>query len=251
MFGESRTGIFFAAAATRAFASGVKPVEPMTSGTPRSAQTSAWRADASWLVKSITAPAPESAFESSSTTRTPIGPSPASVPTSWPTAAPARSTAPETASPSVARTSRRICVPIRPAAPVTTTFTMGVSLLLGELQAELDHGLPHLREARLGHRREREPQLAGSLAHQRDGRLHRARVRLDEHHPVELGHRDLEVERPREVGLPRGDHELLHRARRDVAHDGDDAVAAAGDVRQDREVVAGQERDLALPDQLH
>ena len=58
MLGESTIGTLRAAASTRAFASGVKPVEPITSATPRAAHASAWRAEASWLVKSMTTSAP-------------------------------------------------------------------------------------------------------------------------------------------------------------------------------------------------
>src|SRR6266542_7033198 len=255
MFGARRIGIRRAAAATRAFASGVKPVEPTTSGTPRSAQVSAWRADASWVVKSIATSEPSSAFASSSTTRIPAGPAPARTPTSCPTGPPGRSTAPTSDIPSVTRTSRTIFIPIRPAAPVTTTLIMRLSdplslrerRISGELQyAEPLHRVADLREVRVGHRRERQPQLAGCLAEQRHRRLDRSRVRLEEHRAVQLRHRNLLLERLREVGLARRHDELLHRARRDVADDRDHPVAAAGDVGEDREVVPGEERDRVL-----
>src|SRR5574342_1260137 len=259
MLGDSTTGTLAAAASTRARTAAVKPVEPMTRGTPRPAQVSACPAETSKAVKSTTpwAREPSRARPSSSRTGTPAGRPPASVPASCPTAGPGRSVAPTSANPSVDWSRRMIWPPMRPAAPVTTTFTMlgppggGRAPALRKAEAEADHGLLDLGEVLVRDRRQRQPQLAARLAEPRHRRLDRARVGLHEHHAVELRHGDLKLERPGVIAGTGRHHQVLHGPGGDVGHYRDDAVSAAGDVGEHREVVAGEPGDSVLAYLLH
>src|SRR6266702_5075665 len=251
MLGERTIGTRRAAASTRARASGVKPVEPMTRATPASAQTAACAAEASKLVKSTTTSAPAwSARESSPWTGTPSGGSPAAAPASRPAAKPGRSVAPTSASPS-ACSARRMCPPMRPEGPVTTTRVMRSPLLGARHEAEADHGLADLGQVRVRDVRERQPQLGASPPEERHCCLDRTRVRLDEHGPDQVGQRHLPLERAGVVAAQRRRDEVLHGARGDVRHDRDDAVAPAGDVREHREVVARQPGEGVLPTLLY
>src|SRR5574342_862623 len=265
MLGDSTTGTLAAAASTRARTSAVKPVEPMTRGTPRPAQVSACPAETSKAVKSTTtwAREPSRARPSSSRTGAPAGRPPASVPASCPTAGPGRSVAPTSANPSVDWSRRMIWPPMRPAAPVTTTCTMlgppgggrAPALRsqgdepppcgprgrapLRDAEAEADHGLLDLGEVLVRDRRQRQPQLAARLAEQRHRRLDRARVGLHEHHAVELCHGDLKLERPGVIAGTGRHHQVLHGPGGDVGHHRDDAVPPAGDGGGHREAAAG------------
>src|SRR5712692_71415 len=273
MFGDITTGIRCALRASSALASAVNPVEPTTRGTPRSAQIRACSRLAAALVKSITScalPASIARLRSSAMS-TPSGSSCAARPTSDPIALdPFRSVPPTTFMSSWSRTIRTSVPPMRPSTPATTTRITACAPSIysapsehrrtapsprarsnparwthpraaSSQQSELAQLVLQLRRIPLGHWNQGQSDFRAELAHQMQRPLHRNRIRFHEEESVQAIRLYLQLRSARHLTRTGGLEHVRNHPVRDVRRHRDDPLTAAGDERDDGEVVAREQ----------
>src|SRR5262249_3036469 len=153
-----------------------KPVVPTTSAAPRSTASLAWRSVASGTpVKSITTWLDSRPAPTSPPISTPMAEPPATAPASSPSRGwPGASSAPTTRTAGSSRPRPTMSRPMRPAAPQTTIGATSDKVVLVQ-------GLLEPLPVSGAHRGERQAELLGAHAHERDRGLHGDRVHLEAH----------------------------------------------------------------------
>src|SRR5216684_8227759 len=249
MLGDSRMAARPASWPISARCSALKPVVPMTARPPTAARIRRCSRLASGTENSIRTRPPVSAALASSLRGTPRWPAPATSPASRPSAGcPGDSRAATSRSWGSSRRQATTRLPIRPAAPATTTSAIERALLH---QPVLPEDRAQALAVGVGHTAHRQPELRRDHPGHRHGLFDGDRIGLDEHGPRERVELPVELARALPVAVERGVGQLGGLLGHDVGDYRDDAAPADGHHRQRQVVVAGQDRELGTAGEDH
>src|SRR5690242_15515814 len=250
MLGETSSGIERPIRASSSRWTVENPVVPMTARPPCRATSRAWTRLASGTENSMRMRSLPRRASTSAPIGIPRRPIPADSPASRPSAGcPGASSAPTRRRSLSGWRSATRRLPIRPAAPATTTSAIG-----GRASApdETERGQDRLEARPVGVRQtaHREPVLGlRDLAHHGQRLLHRDRIGLEEHRPREGEQLEVQLARLLPVARERGVGHLRGLPRHEVGDHRDDAAAAHRHEGQRDVVVPREDGELGAAGQ--